>query len=324
MGRGTTLVEVALLGRAPFGCAINTLSQCLMDPRLDIPILDSVAECLKALTLAQETLCPEDLPTFYHPGTLREICNLRQYCIEREAKGQLDPVDQWIRMVALNRLIGYSPGFFLVYSLLSNQVVSVQSQRKITEKRQQVLPRRFVLDLILKKSKCLLGSGEAAFCDGVRAVGDRAIILTQLAHVALEISDGSVALVVTSPPFLDVVDYAMDNWLRCWFLGIDAREVTVTVPHRLDRWEAAMTEVFRELYRVLRPCGFVAFEVGEVRRGEIELETSVLRCGYGAGLAPGVVMFNDQAFTKTSNCWGIDNNVKGTNTNRNVVSNKPE
>jgi hypothetical protein len=31
------------------------------------------------------------------------------------------------------------------------------------------------------------------------------------------------------------------------------------------------------------------------------------------------VMVNQQAFTKTANCWGIHNNAKGTNTNRIVV-----
>jgi hypothetical protein len=30
-------------------------------------------------------------------------------------------------------------------------------------------------------------------------------------------------------------------------------------------------------------------------------------------------MVNDQEFTKTSNCWRVSNNAKGTNTNRIVV-----
>jgi hypothetical protein len=85
-----------------------------------------------------------------------------------------------------------------------------------------------------------------------------------------------------------------------------------------------MTRVFFELFRVLRPGGFVAFEVGEVRGGTIKLESAVLRCGFRAGLEPGLVMINDQAFTKTANCWGVDNNAKGTNTNRIVVFSKPE
>ena len=40
--------------------------------------------------------------------------------------------------------------------------------------------------------------------------------------VSKEIDNESVHLTVTSPPFLDVVDYKADNWLRCWFLDIDS------------------------------------------------------------------------------------------------------
>ena len=31
------------------------------------------------------------------------------------------------------------------------------------------------------------------------------------------------------------------------------------------------------------------------------------------------VLLNQQAFTKTANCWGVRNNARGTNTNRVVV-----
>jgi len=41
-----------------------------------------------------------------------------------------------------------------------------------------------------------------------------------------------------------------------------------------------------------------------------------------AGLTPALVMVNAQQFTKTANCWGVDNNAKGTNTNRIVVFRK--
>ena len=146
--------------------------------------------------------------------------------------------------------------------------------------------------------------------------------LTTDARYTKAIPAASVQLTVTSPPFLDVVQYATDNWLRCWFLGLDAQAIAISVPKKLEKWQEVMSGVFRELARVLRPGGHVAFEVGEVHGGKTKLEEAVLPCGVAAGLTPRCVVINDQEFTKTANCWGVDNMSKGTNTNRIVVMQK--
>jgi hypothetical protein len=148
-------------------------------------------------------------------------------------------------------------------------------------------------------------------------------LLTGPAAGTPAIATASIDLVVTSPPFLDVVNYAGDNWLRCWFCGIDPDAVPITMARRVDDWRAAMRGVFVELARVLRPGGHVAFEVGEVRAGTVRLEEHVIPCGVGAGLDPLLVLINAQQFTKTAACWGVDNNAKGTNTNRIVLFRRP-
>jgi len=319
MGRGTTPVEAALLGRIPFGNDINPLSLTFTRPRLRPPTFDQVAERLGQINLADHDEFPEDLLVFYHSETLREICALKKYFL----KARLDHVDEWLCMVALNRLTGHSPGFFSVYTLPPNQAVSAESQRKINQSRKQTPPRRAVAQLILKKSRQLLGDVTPALSQTLARVANRALLTNDPAGSTHKLPDESVALVVTSPPFLDVVDYATDNWLRCWFLGIDPQSVMLTVPRKLDAWAAAMANVFVELHRVLKPGGYVAFEVGEVHRGKTKLEETVLPCGAAAGLEPVLVLINDQKFTKTANCWGVRNNSLGTNTNRIVLFRKP-
>jgi SAM-dependent methyltransferase len=323
MGRGTTLIEAALLGRVPFGCDVNPLSAVMARPRLAPPELHEIAERLREIEFDCSGEFPEELLVFFHPETLREITALKRYLLARGKSNSLDNLDSWISLVALNRLTGHSAGFFSVYTLPPNQAVSVKSQRKINADRNQVPPQRDLRALILKKSRILLRDCDHAARETMAKVASHALLLTQRNDKTPEIPDASASLVVTSPPFLNIVDYATDNWLRCWFLGIDAKSVQLTVPRRIEEWQAAMTDVFRELYRVLKPGGHVAFEVGEVHGGKTKLEEAVLPCGVRVGLEPVLVLINDQKFTKTANCWGVDNMAKGTNTNRVVLFRKP-
>ncbi len=322
MGRGTTPLEAALQGRVPFGNDANPLSMVMARPRLFPPLFSDVEERLKKIDFHQAVETPKELLVFYHPATLQAICSLRDYLLARRKTHNLDLLDEWIALVALNRLTGHSSGFFSVYSLPPNQAVSVRSQARINEKRKQVPPERDVPRIILKKSKQLLGDVTPAAREALASVADRAVLLTGPADETRTIPDHSVSLVVTSPPFLDVVQYATDNWLRCWFLGLDTRTVRLTTPKKLETWQGEMGKVFRELSRVVRPGGHIAFEVGEVHGGMTKLEETVLPCGIQAGLQPVLVLINAQKFTKTANCWGIDNMAKGTNTNRIVLFRK--
>ena len=322
MGRGTTLIEAALLGRVPAGCDVNPLSLTLTRPRLHPPSLETVAGRLGEINLTDHDEFPEDLLVFFHADTLKNICALKKHFQKRRAAGTFDAVDDWLALVALNRLTGHSSGFFSVYTLPPNQAVSVVSQRRINEKRGQVPPQRDVVKILLKKTRILLSDVTAEVRATLGEVAPSARLLTGASHQTPEIPGDSVSLVVTSPPFLDIVQYDTDNWLRSWFLGIDVKSVHITMSKKLEAWQETMTGVLRELHRVLKPGGHIAFEVGEVRNGKVKLEEAVLTCGASAGLEPRLVLINDQEFTKTANCWGVDNMSKGTNTNRIVVFRK--
>ena len=106
---------------------------------------------------------------------------------------------------------------------------------------------------------------------------------------------------------------------RCWFAGIDKGTVAIDMHRTEEAWTAMVHRVLEEQARILRSGGYVAFEVGEVRNCKVLLERLVWKAAEGLPLERLGVMINYQEFTKTANCWGVDNGVKGTNTNRIVL-----
>jgi hypothetical protein len=272
-GRGTTVIEAGLAGRAVAANDVNPLSRIMTEPRFTLPEPDVVAARLEQIQ-RDGGKADLDLSMFYHPATEREIVAMRNYLAGRREDGTLDPVDRWIAMVATNRLTGHSPGFFSVYTLPPNQAVSAASQKKINRKRSQKPEYRDTHRIILRKTKNLLRSVTPSEKQNLARAGRTAQFLTRDARATDAIPDESVTLTVTSPPFLDIVQYREDNWLRCWFNGLDADRIGmgITMSRTVGDWNGVMGSVFDELYRITRPGGYVAFEVGEVRKRTIRLD----------------------------------------------------
>ena len=97
MGRGTTVLEAALLGRVPCGCDINPLSVVLTRPRLCRPPEPDVAPAASGpkSTLTPVDEFPEDLLAFLSPRDLRAFASLKKYLLARGrsvilTRGRLD------------------------------------------------------------------------------------------------------------------------------------------------------------------------------------------------------------------------------------------
>jgi len=315
-GRGTTLIEAALLHRNIVSNDVNPLSRLLVEPRLNIPTIDEIESRLDSINVGQSK-ADIDLSMFFHKDTEAEIVSL---------KGQLTDsfIDNWIRMVATNRLTGHSAGFFSGYTLPPNQAASQKSQKVINERLGIVPPYKNTKEIILKKSKSLQRNLNSKIIEQLEAIGQTAIFLDKDSRDTGHIMDSSINLTVTSPPFLNVVRYADDNWLRCWFNDIEVSEVEkkISLCRDVGTWSDMIGSVFDELHRVTVPGGWVAFEVGEVNNGKVKLDEYVVPLGIESGFTCAGVMVNSQDFTKTSNIWGVDNMKIGTNTNRIVLFNK--
>lgn len=323
-GRGTTVIEAALRGRRIIANDVNPISAILSGGRLCIPELQALDRQLSHILSGTPVKEQHTLSMFYHKHTLNEILLLREWLKKRKLSGTEDALDRWIRMVATNRLTGHSPGFFSVYTLPPNQAVSRERQLLINKKRNQKPEYRDVHALIMKKSRNLIKDLDISTKKYLSQAATSALLINSDAAATRQIKNNSVTLVVTSPPFLDVVQYAKDNWLRCWFNDIDVNEIAkrITMSKTVDAWMQKMQQVFFELYRITAKGGHVAFETGEIHYGKTRLETIVLEMGLHAGFEVDRLMINEQQFTKTANIWGIRNNTHGTNSNRIVLFRK--
>lgn len=339
------------MGRRAAGSDINPLCSMLAQPRFNPPLLREVeSRLLNILRKSEvdnssldaidslhreleynEDISTDDLLIFYHPSTLWQLLVLKKWFVDRESQDSFDEVDGWIRMVCINRLSGHSSGFFSVRTMPPNQAVSVESQHQINLRNGQKPEPRDVAKIVIKKSRSLLRSmqfdqRQLSLLDnsqyGERQETDQLpnpVLETTSADDLFYLDDSSTNLIVTSPPFLNIVDYKKDNWLRCWFAGIDVKKLKISSYSSIEDWKNFVRGAFEEMCRVTRKGGHIAFEVGEVRNGEVQLEKTVLQAVKGLPLHRKEVLINQQSFTKTSNLWGIANNQVGTNTNRIVL-----
>lgn len=118
-------------------------------------------------------------------------------------------------------------------------------------------------------------------------------------------------MAVTSPPYLDVVNYAKQNWIRCWFLGEGANEIHDTLDDNLtlNSWLELMNNVVAQIGRMLSPDGVIAFVMGDVARSSrsvVSLAREFLRHVMFKSTFNYVGCFSDhlRIGLKTTRIWG--------------------
>lgn len=321
-GRGTTAFQAALLGRIPYASDANPLAALITKAKLMPVGLDEIVLRLHEIDLLRPvplTAYKEMLSPFYHPDTYRELVNLKL-----AIKKNPDRVNRFIELLAISRLHGHSQGFFSVYSFPQ---ISIPPERQalINAKRRQEPEYRSVTPRIIKKAAQALRDG---FKSDFYNYSDKAQVFCSDARSLSGMGDNSVDLIITSPPFLDKVDYLTDNWLEFWFTGINPRplENSLIMTSKLDEWRSFMRDVLRESLRVLCPNCFAVFEVGEIETefGTINLDQILAEEAERIRSNDKIfrveeVLVNQQSFSKLANCFQVENNRKGTNTNRLVV-----
>lgn len=83
------------------------------------------------------------------------------------------------------------------------------------------------------------------------------------------IKKNSVDLIFTSPPYLNIIKYAAQNWLKIWLLGYDnnnlIKNIKLDDSHKLEEYKSFIIKYFNSVEKVLKINKILALVIGDVR-----------------------------------------------------------
>lgn len=261
-GSGTVSLECVLRGRNTIAFDINPYAVLLTRAKLQPPdgldaALERLEQRLEDSTRRRSTTSvdvPEWVRRFFHPATLRSALAFADECIERD--------DAFLLACLLGILHHQRPGFL---SYPSSHLVPYLRERKFPRSEYQELysERAIGPRLRAKVIRALRApvTTKHLGCGAVRNqdIGD------------LDLDSGTVIdAIITSPPYMNALDYIRDNRLRMWFLDRStpdySREATDKKAEFLSLAQAFVNNALRRV----RNGGRCVLVVGEtVRRKRI-------------------------------------------------------
>jgi len=188
--------------------------------------------------------------------------------------------------VATCQLTGQTKGFFSVPTVSSSLDLLPDRQHIRNQKKGLYPMYRNIHSIIIKKSDALLQDVSANDRKCLRSANVR--FTSRDASKLYDVASTSVDLVITSPPFLDLIHYGNQNWLKCWFNDIDVKKLSDKLMHHkfLSTWTIKMQFTLHELFRVTKRGGIVCIEVAPIKIGKVTLDCHVASLGIKAGFHP--------------------------------------
>ncbi|MDB4928238.1 MAG: hypothetical protein JWM10_722 [Myxococcaceae bacterium] len=263
-GSGVIPLEASLLGRRVIANDINPYGVLLTRAKLRAPSSEAVA--LRRLAARWEAASvripsqdlrsvPQWVRAFFHKETLRNALALRDELVARS---------DWFLLACLLGILHHQrPGFL---SFPSSHLVPYLRD-KLFEPLEfpELYKERDVLSRMEAKVRRTYRRPPKCRMPSVVVHGDSR---------DLRLS-GTVDAVITSPPYMNELDYVRDNRLRLWVLE-RALPLQRDIPKRARevQFRALMRETFTRIAPAISERGVIILVVGEASRGSKVLDSS--------------------------------------------------
>ena len=222
-GRGTALLEASLLKRIPIGNDLNPLAYTLSFSKVNIPKYEKIKKRIKQL---QSKYKPEDISEepddikmlFDEELTLPQLCYLKKNLIKNK------PIDMFILSMLLGILHGQhrkdGSSNSLSISMPNTFSMSPNYIREYIKKNNLIKLKQDVFECLYKRLEDIYPF-DSEFTKGY-VFQDNALNLSNKKYKKFY---HKIKLIVTSPPYLKVINYGKYNWIRLWLLDEKSEDV---------------------------------------------------------------------------------------------------
>ena len=298
-GRGTTVFQALLQGRAAAGSDLNPVAVCVSGAKGDPPAFSEARARIDVLR--QDCREPNDaewhgnfdrfFDLCFHRDTLLQVRYLRSVLDWRNRKD-----DRFIAALCLGALHGESHKTPNCFSNRMPRTISTKPDYSVGwwTRRECAPPWRDVFDILERMLEYRFRTRPP---DGVAEVVQTDA--RQAADCFPEIV-GRVTDVITSPPYLDTTNYREDQWLRLWFLGGDPEMPRGRGDDRHyneDKYWAFIQASMNGLAPLLAERARMVFRIGGRRLRKSELRDGLLR-SLKKGLGRDVQLVDDGVTTE--------------------------
>ncbi|MEQ9427076.1 MAG: DNA methyltransferase [Cyclobacteriaceae bacterium] len=271
-GRGTTSLEARLLNRKSLATDLNPIALALTEAKngalTEQDIFSRIDELERkydsSLYQQEANAQPVEVHLIFHPRTLAELCYLRRKLLKSDQQ-----VDKYLIGITLGVLHGGersngSSGYASI-DMPNTFSMSPDYVRKFVQKNQLNRFYRNMFDLLREKTTRLYKKH-----NGLKQTGNvfKANAKTLSKNELLTPFKTKASLILTSPPYLGIVNYAKQNWIRSWFLDQDPTKVSEELDDdlNLQEWVKFSKSVVYELKSFLTQDGVAVFIIGDVAK----------------------------------------------------------
>ena len=260
-GSGVVPFQAVLMQRRALANDLSLYAYVLTRGKLETPEFEAEALTMAAtLVEAVEKQVPsvdvKNVPDwvreFFHPKTLKEVLAAFRILKEQE--------DYFLTSCLLGILHHVRPGF-LSYPA-SHLVPYLRKAKYPPEEFPGMYQYRDLRSRLLAKVR-------RAYRRDMLPINwkDRQFQVWRVNSMDLPIPSETVDAIISSPPYFGALDYARDNRLRLWFLGLeDWRELDKALTASNKVYIPQMSVCLQEMARVLKSKGYCVLVLGDVER----------------------------------------------------------